>query len=196
LFLADRIASAIAHFEHSARDVMTMQLGAACAPFEQGQADIYREVRRAREHNRPLSLVAISASGKSSSVEFNKLLQEVQHNAVEQYMQGRLARLVAHCTKDCDILVRDDDHLVLVLPEADSDIAQKLSTRLQDEARNELGLQLRLGAASFPNEEVTFSGLLQRAADNMRLENETIASETKAKLQVVRAETAADLAAS
>lgn len=165
IFFAQGIANSIGAFEEGAIDVMTLDLAKTS---ELEMSDVYREVRRARQFGRPLSLITLESGAGSSSETINRFLEEVQEKSVRRYIDARLIDLVAHRTKDCDILTRCGDHLMLVLPEVPRHQAEKIVDRLRDEAKRELGLDLDAGLAIFPDEEVTFAGLLERAVAQMR----------------------------
>jgi hypothetical protein len=165
---ARQIARCIEHFEQSAADVMTMHLGVTPHPFETGQSEIYREIRRARQFERPLSLIAISTDGRSCSATINRFLREVRRNAIKNYIDARLASVLGAASKDCDILVRHDDRFVLVLPESDHRQANTFVEQITAKVQKELGLNLKAGIATFPDEEITFTGLLERAVDKLQ----------------------------
>lgn len=173
VLLAQRIAASIEEFEAGAADVMTMHLGGRSTPFESGQTDLYREIRRARQFKRHVSVVALSTDGTSTSGAMNRLIEEVQHHALRRYIDARICKLLSKETKDCDIIAHNRDHFLVLLPEANSDHARRVSQRLQDLARDQLGLKMQIGTATFPDQEVTLTGLLNRAENEMRSANPT-----------------------
>lgn len=168
VLLAQRIAACIDEFEEGATDVMTMHLSGRSTPFESGQTDLYREIRRARQFRRRVSVMALQTDGTSSSVALNRLIEEVQHNALRRYIDARVAKLLSDETKDCDIIAFNRDHFVILLPEATTEHATRVSRRLQEIAHKCLGLRMQVGTATFPDQEVTLTGLLSRAENEMR----------------------------
>jgi hypothetical protein len=168
VLLARGIGQCIQEFEEGATHVMTMHLGKGQLRFESGQADLYREMRRARDFERPVAMLAVSAEGESTSAAMNRFIEEVQRNAIRRYLDARVGELLIRELKDCDIVTHCDDHFVVMLPEANLEQAADVVTRLRRRASEELGLQLEFGTATFPEQEVTLSGLLQRAEKEMR----------------------------
>lgn len=168
VLLAQRIAACMDEFEEGATDVMTMHLGSRSSPFESGQADLYREIRRARQFKRRASVLAMTTDGTSTSVALNRLIEEVQHNALRRYIDARIGKLLSDQTKDCDIIAFNRDHFVVLLPEASLEHANRVSERLQQIAHETLGLRMQIGTATFPEQEVTLTGLLSRAENEMR----------------------------
>jgi len=56
---------------------------------------------------------------------------------------------------------------VLLLTETDRERARHVAERVTARMREQLGLEVRFGVAAFPAEEVTLSGLLDRAEDDL-----------------------------
>ena len=133
--------------------------------FDIGQGDLYREVRRARQFKRPLAFLAMAPAPGTVEAAKDRFTKEVMLRMQRQYVDARLADLLSRRLKDCDVIARRNGHFVAALPEADRDRALKISRRLQLDARKELGIELRFGICTCPDEEATFIGLLQAAED-------------------------------
>lgn len=168
VLLAQRIAASIDEFEEGAADVMTMHLSGRSTPFESGQTDLYREIRRARQFKRRVSVMALATDGTCTSVAMSRLIEEVQQNALRRYVDARVGSLLSQETKDCDIIAFNRDHFVVLLPEANVEQAARVGQRLRDLAHHKLGLSMQVGTATFPDQEVTLTGLLSRAESAMR----------------------------
>jgi GGDEF domain-containing protein len=70
--------------------------------------------------------------------------------------------------QDSDVVTMRDDHFVILLPEIEKEAASKVAEKLIKVARDDLSLTLKMGMATFPDEEVTFEGLLARAEEQMK----------------------------
>ncbi len=167
LCLARKTAWNVLRFEEAAVEVITADLTRRAMPFEQGQEEMYREVRRARQFERPLAVVSLRPTKASKAASVPRFLQEAQRESVERYVNARLADLLTRETGDCDVVTYSDGQFVLLLTEASRDRAEEVVRRLAQQAQEELGLSLHTGIASFPDEEVTFSGLVSRAMDDL-----------------------------
>jgi len=163
-FVSWAIAQRISQFEQGAADMLSLSL----PDFIAVQVEFYQEVCRARQFCRPLALLTIAPNGASTSIEVNRFLQEMQQKTISNYINARLRDLITSKTKDCDIMAYSDDHFVLLLPEVNSQEASQIAQRLQLAARESLGLDIQVGKAAFPEEEVTLSGMLDRAVSKMR----------------------------
>jgi len=159
-------------------------------PFDTGQAQIYREIRRARRHQRATALLAITAIDTSTESAGKRLqetplyrfVEEVQRETLEKYVSARLAELLVAELGDLAIVTKRDDHFVTLLPETDRANVQEIIRQLQLAAKEKLGLHLKIGVSTFPDEAVTFESMLENAeiemsnaklALNMRVEKMT-----------------------
>jgi hypothetical protein len=124
---------------------------------------MYREVRRARNFRRPLAVFAISTASDDQSAPLNRFIEEVQQERVREYVAARIAHLLTNEMKDCDIITRRNAHFVVLVPEVGFAEAAALLKKLESTAKEKLGLELKTGLATFPDQEVTFEGLVQRA---------------------------------
>jgi GGDEF domain-containing protein len=137
-------------------------------PFEVAQAEIYREVRRARLYQRPLALMTVSCTTDNPKVLPARLMELIEKELTQKYLAARMADLLAKEMRSSDIIAQRDGYFVALLPESNRDDAVELATRIESEAQESLGLRVRFGVASFPNQEVTFEKLLERAEAEMR----------------------------
>ena len=168
ILLSRKVVQSIAEFERAAIDAILMQQDRQLSSFDMQQAEIYREIRRARQFNRPLALVALAPTPQSVEHSLSRFVQEVQQKAVETYVHARVAEVLSDEVSHCDLIARRNSHFVMLLPETNGAGANALARRLKDAVEARLGLKLHAGTACFPEQEVTFSGLLERAEAEMR----------------------------
>jgi len=161
--MAVQIGRCISIVEDAARDVLLRHYGPPAVPFEEAQSEMYRELRRARHHQRPVAMVTAVPETGSLKASLNRLLEELQQKAVAAYVNARIAELAARHTKDCDIISNNGQMLLIMLPEATSIEAEQFASQLQEIVKQELGLTLKLGISTFPEEEVTLVGLIEHA---------------------------------
>ncbi len=167
--LARQVALLFEVFQTALFHNMVGELENRTQPFdESGQAGIYREVRRARLFERPLALLAISLAPRGVQAAKDRFMREMTQRMLGQYVTARVADLLSRGLKDCDVIVRRNCHFVVLLPETRPEQARAVSQRLQADAQQKLGLELNIGLATFPDEEVTLVRLLERAEEKMR----------------------------
>ncbi|MFN8494888.1 MAG: hypothetical protein U0350_45210 [Caldilineaceae bacterium] len=156
--------------------LMIGQMSKEVQSFGTGQGLIYREVRRARRHQRPLALLAISPADTSLRVSldevsgkapFNRFVEDVQREIVKKYIFARIANLLIEQLEDSCIVTQREEHFVTLVPETSREDLQSIVKKLESAAEEKLGIKLRIGMATFPDEEITFEALLERAEAGM-----------------------------
>jgi len=140
----------------------------AIEPFSRTQGEMFREVRRARRHERPLSLVALSASGPQPPAALAQILEQARRESADRYVTSKVAALLEDQTAGSSVIADRGDHFLLLLPEAGRQEAEQVAKRLERAASERHGITLRFGIASFPHEEITFDKLLETAESELR----------------------------
>jgi len=163
--LARQIAVSLLEFQSHAADAIGVL--AAAPSFEQLQPAFYREVRRARRFERPLVMVAVTSTPSAYSAEMDRVLADVQSRARKRYLHARLANLMVRQIKDSDQIAYDDDQFVVMLPETGETSALRVAQRLRNVVRQQLGLDLRVGVAAYPEQAETLDGLLERSQQEL-----------------------------
>lgn len=136
-------------------------------PFEDGQGQIYREVRRARQYKRPVALLSVMPTEETKQMQLNRFIEEAQREILDAYVSARVANLLVEQLKDYDVITQRDHHFIVLLPETDHDKVAEIMDRLKRAARERLGLEFKIGLSTFPDEAVTFERLLEQAEARM-----------------------------
>jgi hypothetical protein len=136
--------------------------------FSRSQGEMFREVRRARRHERPLCLLALSAAGGQPPTALAALLEEIRRESIDRYVAGKVAALLDEQTAGSTVIADCGDHYLVLLPEAGRAEAEQLAKRLERAAADRHGIALRFGIASFPHQEITFEKLLETAESELR----------------------------
>src|SRR5918996_1073163 len=105
------------------------------------------ELLRARRYERPLTLVSMSVAGRRSAG------------------RDELVKLLAGSLRGSDLLgSAADGRMHVVLPETSGEAAQVLLPRFSSALPSALAERVRVGVASFPEDEITWVGLKDCAA--------------------------------
>ncbi len=136
-------------------------------PFETTQAAIYQELRRARRHERSAALMTLSATDPRGEALKRCVAQTIRELA-RDVLAARLAAMLSAELDDSDLIAWRDDSFVILLPETTRSQADRTASRLVATAKQCLGVDLQVATAAFPEEEVTFVGLLERAESRLR----------------------------
>lgn len=152
-------------------EILKLTIGSAnlaASPFQSAQAEFYREVRRARHYSRPVSVLSISPSKESIELSINRFLQEAQNNIIRQYIIARTADLLRSTLKETDVISMRNNHFLILLPETEQKHLPIVTKRLQHMAQEKLGLSLKIGASTFPEDALTFESLVETAEERMK----------------------------
>jgi hypothetical protein len=163
VFLSHRLSDCLTEFEAGVAEVMMLQFRNRSIPSESGQDRILRELRRARRFRRSLTLALVRTDSVPPCEEQNRLMADVWRNLAPLYAKARLADLLVSEISDCDVLADWHDQFVLLLPETDAAHASPLVQRLAETVFAKTGMTLQVGTATFPDDEISLTGLLETA---------------------------------
>jgi GGDEF domain-containing protein len=166
-FLAWQIGRRI---ESLRNEILRLSVGpssVAAQPFQDAQAECYREIRRARHYNRPAAVLSISPTKESMDLSINRFIQEAQNSIIQQYITARTADLLRATLKETDVITMRNNHFLVLLPETTVDHLPIIVERLQNSAKGKLGLSLNVGISTFPDEAITFESLVETAEKRM-----------------------------
>jgi GGDEF domain-containing protein len=165
--LARWVSNGMSEFENAIARITIGQVSKSPEPFSVGQGEMYREVRRARRHQRPLAMMAVGVEEGSIQVALDRMVQEAQRAMMKQYMLSGVARTLCDELEDYDVIAQRNDHFLVLLPEATSEKLTDLIKRLRKAVSEQMGVTLQIGTASFPEEAVTFESLVEKAVEEM-----------------------------
>ena len=161
------IRRALDEMRDSVGYALTAHMPDRTVPFSAGQGEIYREMRRARLYERPLTLLAIAPTDETVSRALDRFTREMLEDLLRAYTSARIAEVLTAETSDCDIITNRDGHFITLLPETSRERAADVVEQLQLAAKQRLGLDLNVGLSVFPDDEVTFVSLLESAEAQM-----------------------------
>jgi hypothetical protein len=167
-WLASATTRSLRNFDAALAHVLQASEVGRARTFPAVERRLYRTVRRARAEHRPLSVLAMRIPSEVVAGRMNPLLEDATRALLPRYAQSRLVSLLRRHLAANETIARFDDCLIALLPSALDDRTDPLVERLKESARRELGVELRVGRASFPDEEVTLAGLIERAVAQVR----------------------------
>lgn len=168
LVLASRLARRLALAEALVSELAVGPALEANEPFSRTQGEMFREVRRARRYERPLSLLALSAAVPQLPAAIAQLLEQARRESLGRYVRAKVAALLDEQTAGSTVIVDRGDHFLLLLPETGPDEAQQVGKRIERAAGERHGISVRFGIANFPHQETTFDKLLETAESELR----------------------------
>jgi hypothetical protein len=168
VYFARRVALALGDFEASVDRLVLEGLPLLPEFLGDAQRKMQLEVRRARSHERPVSVLTLAPPEALSRVQAEEFIAEVQEKSMQRYVLGRIASVLSHEMRQQDVVAVRDGYFVTLLPETTLEQADELARRMQELCSEELQLDVKIGTASFPDQEVTFRRLLGSAEASMR----------------------------
>lgn len=170
--ISRQISSGLREVERLVDEITSGYVGKPAKSFSEAQDIIYRELRRARHHQRPLSVITLKVDEKSVNLALPKIIAEVQKAMMNEYVLAGVTRILAQNVSDFGTIARRDNYFVVVLPETSNQEAPEVAAKLEKIVYDNLKVNLLSGTASFPEEAVTFEALVNlaiKAADDKEL---------------------------
>ena len=162
------VRNAIQEFESAVADITMGHRDKVIETATEGQSILYREVRRARNHQRPLVLMAVAVDENSIKGAVDRMVKEAQQSVIRQFTLANVSKTLCEKLEDCDIVVQTNNHFLVVLPETKPDDLPGLIERLRKQVADQVGVELKFGTASLPQDGFTFEGLVDKATLEMQ----------------------------
>lgn len=148
-------------FERAVEQLTLVENGNQLKELDSGREAIQAEITRSRYYERPISVLIITTENTSSSGRLDQIILEMQRKIARLYDKVRLAHLIRKELQLMDqiYLDRQNDRLVVVCPELDRETATILAEQMRSVIEQD-GIDAKIGWASFPEDGLTFDGLL------------------------------------
>ena len=172
ILLSGLLGRQLAQLQRLLTNLMVGQADGDERLFEHAQGLLYREVRRARRYHHALAVLAVATPEVPVELAQTPLPAEpysfrvvgdMHRDLVKKYILARTARLLREQLDDIAIVTQRDDHFVVLLPETAQDDLQPVLLTLKAAAQEQLGITLNIGAATFPDQAITFESLVEQA---------------------------------
>jgi GGDEF domain-containing protein len=135
--------------------------------FADAQPQIYRELQRARHHERPLALVVMQLDEKSATAALPKVVEEVCQSLERKLLLAKVARILDDKLPRFHAVALRKDCFVAAMPETSAAEARELMQGVSAAAATSLNLTLYSGVASLADDANTFETLVELAEQKM-----------------------------
>jgi GGDEF domain-containing protein len=170
LLLARQLTRALDEFEDAVAAITIPKVGKSVEDaFSAGQGEMYREVRRARQYNRPLALLALRVEGEPSGAVLPQMIKEAQAAMLDELVLAGVAGVLCDELRDYDIIGRHAGCFLILLPEITKEDVPNVIVRLRNTVSERTMVKLEVGAATFPGNALTFEGLVQQAIQQIEI---------------------------
>jgi hypothetical protein len=165
--MARLVSDGLDEFVKAVGHISIGQVGKSLESFSTGQVDMYRELRRARHYQRPLSVLAVSVEEGSIQIAVDRMVQETQQAMVRQYVLSSVAGTLGDVLEDYNIIAQDNNRFLILMPEVSREQLDDLVGGLRQLMSEQVGVALQIGTASFPDDAMTFDSLTEKAVKDM-----------------------------
>ena len=167
VLLAYRAGVYMEDFEDAVRSITFSDMQNA-RELDKTTDDIRVEMYRSRRYNHPLTLVVIEPETVPLNMDMNIALREVQRSMLERYYTVNMARAIHEDLRLVDMIIDLDKgkRFAILYPETTQEKALPLVERVYKIAQD-MGITIRAGMASFPENAVTFEELLKRSVNDL-----------------------------
>ena len=161
-----QISYGLREFEQLINNLTMGYVGKLPKTFSETQDKMYRELKRARRYQRPLSVITLKVDKESVQVALPKLTEEVQQAMMNEYVLAGITRILDENVSDFGTIALQNNHFIVVLPETSDAEVPFVAQNLEKAVRENLEIKLVTGMASFPNEAITFESLVEQAIND------------------------------
>ncbi len=166
-FLGWLISRQIADTERTYDALVMNSENSRLIPASKGEEAFNREFFRARQYDRPVSLLLIQTPGlkELSAVYKNHLSYQIslQH----RYIKARIAHLAEALLYATDPITTHGDNIVICLPETPEKAALELARRIAAVVHASLGIRVQIGVAQLTKEMPLYSDMINAAKNNL-----------------------------
>jgi hypothetical protein len=167
--IAHDIASELREIEGSLDRLIYSTFSGRTVKLDDAGEEIKIELTRSRRYQRPLTLLVIEPETSTLREDLQPTLKEIQHNLARRYAMARISEILNQEARRTDLIVKQDhpDRFILLCPETASTDSNTLIRRIQDSVQDSLGVTVSWGIASFPEDGLTFEGLVGKAHNKL-----------------------------
>ncbi len=173
LLLTRQLNRALDEFQEAVAAITIPHIGKSVDAFSADQGEMYQEVRRARQYNRPLALLALKVEEDSLKVALQKVLREAQRAMMHELVLAGVAGTLCDELQDYDIIGRQNGYFLVLLPEAKKEDVPGVANRLCNAVSERVGVKLQVAAVTFPDNALTFEGLVQQVTQQIEIPSDS-----------------------
>jgi GGDEF domain-containing protein len=168
--LARIVSRAFYDFEEVVQNITLSDVSHRVLTLREAENDIHNELTRGRRYQRPLSVVVVEPDPDSIQISLHRTVREVQQAMMIRYVVTSLARVFDQVLRRIDLIItqQEQGRFVILCPETNSDGSRVVIDRIREAVSAQLGVSVRCGAASFPDEALTFDELVTQAELRMK----------------------------
>ncbi len=170
VWLAHRLASALYEFEEGVeRITFAENANKQVQKLAEAYDEIQIEMFRSRHHHHSMSIIVVEPVLEAIQTSLHRLVQEVQQGMIRSYVINNTAHTLSKFIRRTDLVLeqRERGRFVILCPDTNSADLDLMVEYVQSVAKEQLGMPVACGAATFPDEAITFEELLSKAESQL-----------------------------
>lgn len=167
--IAGVIGNLVSDFVATVRNVLLTDSDGRVVSSQTVEPIVRREMQLSRRTNRPLSVVLVDTEPDDRARVRTATAREVVKLLAHRYQLVAVTRVLMRVLRRTDFVIDQTDagRLVVILPALHAGETEAVIERLNTQVRRTLGVSLRCGVASFPENGLTFEELVFQAEHKM-----------------------------
>ena len=164
-FTAQRLSQYLDEFQQGL-EMMTITLGGKhLQTVTKAANDIRRELTRSRHYHRPLSVIVVEPDRQSFAHSLPRIIEEMQRATENRFARVKLAQTMEKHLRLMDLILEEEsgnNHFIILCPEVDREGSAVIVERIEA-VMNQVGIAVQCRIATFPEDALTFEGLVNQA---------------------------------
>ncbi len=169
VILSREISSNLAEVDSTLDKLFLSAFSGRTSTLEAIAEDVKLELTRSRRYQHPLTLLMLEPDPSSLREELKPTISEISNNLARRYTMGSISQIINQEARRTDIIIRESnpDRFIVICPETPSINSQILVNRIITSTQEKLGVPMAWSIAAFPEEGITFEGLLHKAEEKL-----------------------------
>ncbi len=170
IWISYRFAQAIHDFESAVMNITLVNNSDRVRHLKEANEDIEVEMFRSRNSHQPLSVVVVEPKPESVQVALHQAVEEVQQTMMYSYVINSMAQRLSKYLRRTDLILeqRDQGRFIILCPDTNSRELKLITEYIETIADLELGVAIKCGTATFPDQALTFEELVHQAQNRLQ----------------------------
>jgi hypothetical protein len=173
VWLSHTVASELDDFEGAVAKVTFTDNNKRIRQLDEATDEIQHEIFRSRHYHHPLSIVIVKPETGFIQTALHRAVQEVQQAMLKTYVINSMSQTFSKYVRRTDLILeqRDQGRFMILCPDTNAADLTLLVEYLQVVAQEQFGASVVCGAATFPDEAITFEELIRQAESRLNHRN-------------------------
>jgi hypothetical protein len=169
VFLSREVAKRLYEVESTLDKLVFASFRGRTLSMDEAAEEVKTELLRSRRYQRSLSVLVLEPDPATIHKSMVATVEEIQNNLSRRYAMGKISEVISQTARRPDLVIKQEqsDRFILLCPETNTSSSEILRHRIHDSVKTSLGVSLSIGAASFPEDALTFEELLHKASSKL-----------------------------